>query len=323
MNLFDHVVAEHQFHPNFKSIMMRHALGIREVLDNWSDGFIDRDGKFVKEFQTTFNSSFWELYLFAVLKELKLEVDLTYHAPDFVLKDRGMVIEAAIASHAQDDIPEWKKTIAGITSEESFKAFGLSAIRLSNALMGKLKKYQKSYSQLPHVKNKPFVIALGNYSMQDFNLHGDVPLQWLLYDVLEMGSLEKNNGSLVDLGLFRSDRFEEISAVIHSSLATTGKARVLSKTTGDITCHAIRIKNLYELIKIEKNISEYKETLTDGLRLFVNPYARHPIDVDDFVKSDARIFLADKKGSLKISCHPDGDLCMRFINAKFTKDMLR
>lgn len=48
----------------------------REVLSGWASGFRDRDGKFVKEFQTTYNSSFWELYLFAAFKDLGCTADL-------------------------------------------------------------------------------------------------------------------------------------------------------------------------------------------------------------------------------------------------------
>lgn len=35
------------------------------VLPGWPTDFEDRDGKFVTEFRTTFNSSFWEFYLHA------------------------------------------------------------------------------------------------------------------------------------------------------------------------------------------------------------------------------------------------------------------
>jgi hypothetical protein len=45
---------------------------------------------------------------------------------------------------------------------------------------------------------------------------------------------------------------------ISSCIATFGKARVLSGIKGDITCHAIRIKDLYELVKVEENIANYK-----------------------------------------------------------------
>ena len=47
------------------------------MLNDWARGFRDRDGKFVQEFQRTFDSCFWELYVFAVLKQYRLEVDFT------------------------------------------------------------------------------------------------------------------------------------------------------------------------------------------------------------------------------------------------------
>jgi hypothetical protein len=74
------------------------AAGVREVVSGWADGFADRDGKFVEEFQMTYNSSFWELYLFAVLKHLGIKVDFSYEAPDFVAAAHPFAIEAAIAS---------------------------------------------------------------------------------------------------------------------------------------------------------------------------------------------------------------------------------
>jgi hypothetical protein len=64
MNLFQPVVEESRQHQNFRNLL---AIGngfILDVLNDWARGFEDRDGKFVQEFQTTFNSSFWELYLF-------------------------------------------------------------------------------------------------------------------------------------------------------------------------------------------------------------------------------------------------------------------
>jgi hypothetical protein len=57
----------------------------RRVLEEWAKGFIDRDGKFVNEFQTTFESSMWELYLNAYLRELGATLNFSHHAPDFVV----------------------------------------------------------------------------------------------------------------------------------------------------------------------------------------------------------------------------------------------
>jgi hypothetical protein len=112
MDLFTPVVTEDRLHHNFLATIRPNAVGVREVLSGWADGFVDRDGKFPAEFQTTYNSSFWELYLFAVLKHLGIKVDFSHGAPDFVAAEHPFAIEAAIASHARDDFPEWEKTFA-------------------------------------------------------------------------------------------------------------------------------------------------------------------------------------------------------------------
>lgn len=322
MDLFTPVVDGKDFHHNFVHTIAPSASGVRKVLQAWADGFADRDGKFVREFQTTYNSGFWELYLHAVLKHLKIDVDFSHHAPDFVCSNKALVIEAAIASHAHDDIPEWEKTIKDIIGDKDiYKIWTHSTIRLSNALHAKIKKYRENYSNLEHVKDKAFILAISNLTKPDFNLHGDVPMQWLLYDGLEQKVLHKSNGSEVPLGLFRSDAFSDISGVIYSSLATFGKARALGDDVGNFLFQAVRIKDNFTPIRIVAPKDEYKESLCDGLRLFLNPYAKHPLNTDDFDDMGIRTFVADKKGDYLVSCHPDGDLCMRLLHHVTENDL--
>jgi hypothetical protein len=63
MDLFTPVVGEQEQHPNFRSVSQQGNKFNYDVVNDWATGFKDRDGKFVKEFQITFDSSFWELYL--------------------------------------------------------------------------------------------------------------------------------------------------------------------------------------------------------------------------------------------------------------------
>ena len=42
---------------------------------------MDRDNKIIKEFQTSFNSTFWEVYLYAVLKNYGLDVNFNFSTP--------------------------------------------------------------------------------------------------------------------------------------------------------------------------------------------------------------------------------------------------
>ncbi|QGS68292.1 hypothetical protein CV093_05920 [Oceanobacillus sp. 143] len=54
----------------------------KNVIQDWSEGFEDRDNKIIKEFQTTFHSSFWEIYLYAVFKKLDYFIDMSVSRPD-------------------------------------------------------------------------------------------------------------------------------------------------------------------------------------------------------------------------------------------------
>jgi len=54
-DLFTPVVPSERFHPAFRNVLSRLTPHDRKVVNQWAEGFVDRDGKFVKEFQTTFD----------------------------------------------------------------------------------------------------------------------------------------------------------------------------------------------------------------------------------------------------------------------------
>ena len=313
MDLFTPVVPPNRMHQNFVRTLADTAASVRNVLTSWATGFVDRDGKFVLEFQTTYNSSFWELYLFAVLKEASIEVNFSHSAPDFVCQNLPMAIEAVIASHAHDDVPEWEKTMKGMVHDDLEGAYRQSIIRMSNAFLSKEQKFRSSYAALRHMPGKAFVIAMSNYGTQDFNMLGDVAMQRLLYDVWEEERVLKANGAPVDVGLFRSPRFSHVSVLLYSSVATFGKARVLGNENGQFLVHAVRIKDNITPLHIYQPIQDYSESLTDGLRLFVNPYADVPIDLNVFDDPGIRVFLPERDESISVSCHSHGDLCLRIV----------
>jgi len=83
MDLFTPIVPEEAWHPNFATLVRRKNEWNAAVLRDWATGFVDRDGKFVKEFQTTFNACVWELYLHAVLRNRKLPVNFESHGATY------------------------------------------------------------------------------------------------------------------------------------------------------------------------------------------------------------------------------------------------
>ena len=86
MDLFTPIVSPDKFHPNFQRVLVPGRAGEREIVSQWAEGFPDRDNKFVRELQTTFNSSFWEIYLYQLFKSYSYELDWTHASPDFWLQ---------------------------------------------------------------------------------------------------------------------------------------------------------------------------------------------------------------------------------------------
>lgn len=328
MDLFEDLQLSNQ-HQNYLSIL-KHAKEVdRMELLRWCDGFPDRDNKLVKEFQTTFNSSFWEIYLYALFKENNFNMNWSFSRPDFLLEYKGMniVVEATIAASAQGKTPEWEKDLSKGTPTEFKKMNIESIIRLSNSIRTKYKKYLNSYLKLDHVSSNPFVLAVAPFEQPHFNLQCDVPIMALLYDFYvnedkynnaphlypngppdeKLGWVEKENGSEVELGLFENDDYSEISAIIFSTTATWGKVEAMS--ANESTYRTINSvwwlddENKPEFTQSKGgNVTEY---VRDGLYVFHNPYADNPLDPDMFkLKGVTQVFV--DRDSKKITKQRNG-----------------
>lgn len=313
MDLFSLVDKKEKLHHHFISTLDPTAAGVRAVLSSWAEGFDDRDGKFVREFQTTYNSCFWELYLFAVLKQLGIKVDFAFDAPDFVSASHPIAVEAAIAGHSINDPITFPRTMALLANKDMEARRKASIIRLSNAFHAKSRAFRKRYVALPHMKDRSYIVAISNFGTQDSYLQADAPMQSLLFDIDKQKEVYKDNGAAVPLGLFRSNAHAHISAVLYSSLATFGKARALGNDEGDFTFRAMRKKEGEKPFYITASKADYKESLTDGLVLYTNPYAAIPLNAEVFKDPGIRRYVANAKGGFDASFHPEGDLYLRMV----------
>lgn len=324
-----------KLHPNFINLYNEKLPYARDLIKEWANGFEDRDNKFAKEFQTTFNSSFWELYLFASLKELGLTVNMEYDRPDFVVEgENGFIIEATIASHAQNETPEWQKDHL----EETFKEWPLEKIvdnatlRLANSFIAKSRMYKKSYNKLAHVKNKPYIIALAPFDSPYFFAQNHQAINRVLYgfdryvaidwddenrevlDAIYLEEIEKETGSSVPLGYFTNSDYSHVSAVIFSSTATFGKVRVMSEDPR-ITLVNFRRYNENSTQPLEGVVEKsiYEEHLLDGLVVFHNPFADIPFEVEEFFHPVIAHSIMDVETKEFISDIPNGYLFQRSI----------
>lgn len=308
MKLFDQIIDNQDLHPHFKTVMGDVKEPERQELMRWAYGFPDRDGKFVKEFQSSFNSCLWELYLFAVFKSYNFKFDWTHSSPDFhIISDRyEFIVEATTSNAAKNKINEWDKIYDYEDMKKiSFNELNIeSIIRLSNSITTKHKYFQKHYSKLNHVKNKPFVLALAPFEQPYFNLQLNRAIMALLYDyyvdedaylespgsypdgppVKQLGFVEKDNGANIPLGFFNDDQISEISAIIYSCTATWGKL--------DAVVDNNKVERIIESVwSTEPNgepkkrtclAKEYEESLTDGIQIYYNPYAKNPLPPEIF-----------------------------------------
>ncbi len=346
IDLFTPVVPDGEQHSNYRVIttpgLYRHE---RDVLSSWADGFVDRDGKIVKEFQTTFNSSFWELYLHASFRELGFTADYSKETPDFILSRDGyqIVAEATIASHPEGYTAEWEREISkeAIEKLDTEEIIELASVRLANALATKHKKYVESYSKLDHVKGLPFIICLAPFEQPFFFEQSDNAIRRVLYrfdrylykDLQDdqkrvitgevfCDSFVKSSGAEIEIGFFRDDRMKEVSAVIFSCCATFGKVRALAiETDYPILFMAKRYNDDgLESFRICQEKSEYKETLLDGLILMLNPFAERPFPLDAFRNREISIHCFDPETEKYLVNSPHGFLFQRSCMGAFPSE---
>ena len=300
LDLFKPIVAPDKFHPNFANCIARPNAYDNALLAKWADGFIDRDGKFVEEFQTTFNSCFWELYLHAVLKEAGCKIDFSHYAPDFVVTDPvPFLMEATVALNAKNALPEWSPLDLNNRPRDLNEFNRVAMIRLLNSISDKTKKYTEKYQKLPHVADKPFVLALTPFDRPFFYLQVQRAIEAVLYGFYvdeqehiddpskgweikgqRLRVVRKDNGVELPLGIFTDASHAHISAVVFNSSATWGKVRALCDDPYPfIYFSACRVDPRRDYMLVFQGAKAvYQETLFDGLRVYHNPHATYPLD---------------------------------------------
>jgi len=349
MDLFTPIVGHDEMYPHFKTVYSSpYYAPNRAVVSQWADGFVDRDNKFVKEFQTTFNSSFWELYLHGLFKSYGFSIDMSHSSPDFIINNgkQELVIEAVVASNAHDSPPEYATAPADIDflmkTGKDFTDFNMqSIIRLCNSITSKRKRYKERYSSLSHVQRKPFVIAVAPFHCPLHYLTADVPIRALLYDYYvdekamndnpelypdkrpptrHLGRVCKDNGTEIELGFFNDNCMPEISAVIFSHLATWGKTDALCDKIDEVEMlfATLRTEN-FNMIPNITTKATYRESIFDGLQIYHNPYALYPINEDFFRRKEvAQCFDFNESTDTLIydvdNNYNDGFLAFRSIN---------
>lgn len=329
MNLFKPVVDMDKMHPYVRKMIEDPDPYAQEVILGWADNFIDRDGKFVQEFQTTFNSSFWELYLFACLKELGCDIDFSQSVPDFVAKKSiiQFCIEARISNNPIDQPSESDHQTKLDTLLDPNKQidieriFTIATARIKKAIREKHNKLRSSYVHFDHVKEKPFVLAIAPFEQPFFQFQGIEAIMRVLYDstltfsgYMRLKDTVPRIDSGTRVGFFTRADMPEISAVIFSNVATFGKVRALSKDPNLVIFRTLKYgRDLYQPVPAVVNKADYQETLLNGVHVFHNPYAQRPLDWSVFDYPYVIQHKFDINRGLPVSNYKEGALIVRNV----------
>lgn len=314
VDLFTPVVAESKMHTQFHRFLeYAHWTPATGILKEMMRHFQDVDGNFVEQFQTTgFDSRLWELYLFAYLTEERLFIDRKFHAPDFVVQKFGktVCIEAVTVNptgSAKKNFTEGSLPAPKSPEEIESLLKDFMPIKFGSPLYSKLSK-DPPYWELPHVQGHPLVFAIADFHDVQSMLWSSSALWRYLYGVQhEFGfdadgkliisplKIDKHRFGTKEIpsGFFFLPEAENVSAILFSNSGTISKFNRMGKLAGfgssDIRlfrnglCHD-HSPNAHLPRKFYHEVAPglVTETWAEGLSMFNNPNARHPVPKELF-----------------------------------------
>ena len=305
VDFFTPAVGQEKLHPNFLKLAagdgFSAARAIIGAMMRWYD---DADGNFVEQFQTTgFDARMWELYLFAVLTEANFVVARPRPAPDFLA--RGLTGEFALeATTINPSVGSDGQRIASPEPEttEETKAYfkHYLPIRYAGPLTAKLRK---AYWEQPAASGKPLVFAIQDFHDMMSMVYSGSALATYLYGfdhethrdreghlrvIARQVEEHRWGGKVVQSGFFNLPGGEHVSAVLFNSGGTLSKFNRMGVCAGFGVDNVVLIRQ-GTAVDPDPNASEaapylhfvtegYPETWIEGMDVYHNPNALHPLD---------------------------------------------
>jgi hypothetical protein len=312
-----------KLHPQY--IELKNSPGFkpaRTILRSIQKTFVDPDGNFSEQFQTTgFDQRTFELFLNELFKSQNITIDRRYDRPDFLLSrdELTIALEAVTANPSNNSgivpysmIPDLDSTDSELGDLYRHEI----PIRLGSPLFSKLKK---EYWALPQVQGKPLVIAIQDFSRPGSLTSSSSALAQYLYGV-EYDALRDKSGNLVihhkpikehikgpkiiPSGFFNLPGAENISGVLFCNTGTIATFNRISHAGkgNDPNLRMFRYGTCYRhdqkatlpapfMYEIGSYQAE-KETWNQGTIFFHNPNALNPIPVG-WVGASADMYLKD------------------------------
>lgn len=182
-----------------------------------------------------FHTRLWEVLLLACFREQGLNVSQPHESPDFRIENRlgGEGWIEAVTANPQTPFEHVGAIPVGQPADARDLFLGPAALRFAKTMGSKL---QRCYDRLPHVMGKPFALAIADFHAPSSMVWSREALLGYLYGlVAETQTVDGVKTALstdaqtllgdtgFPAGLFRNDDHAELSAVVFSNAATTGK----------------------------------------------------------------------------------------------------
>ncbi|KAF1710238.1 glycosaminoglycan attachment protein [Pseudoxanthomonas sacheonensis] len=324
-----------KLHPSFDHVRQSdHFLPARSIMTEMMRHVVDVDGNFVEQFQTAgFDARVWELYLYAALLELGLFVSKPEPAPDFLVSDglAKVFIEAVTVNSSGGEPPLRPADLPIKRLPEEIHRLNQTKIpiKYGSALWSKLKR-KKPYWTLPDVQGHPLVFAIADFHEKQSMLWTSSGLFNYLYGLshdfrrdengqliisAEQFEVHEYEGKKIPSGFFFQPDAENISAVLFSATGTMSKFNRMGRLAGfghaDQRMLRIGYKHKHddnaafpEPFCIEIAPGEAHESWAEGLSMFHNPRALHPVDPRMFPGVAHHFFENGKIVSILPEFHP-------------------
>jgi hypothetical protein len=309
-DLFVPLLSDERLHPGFKHLRTSGSEEpARLMINQVYQDFTDPDGDFAEQFQTAgFDARTFELYLYAYFRSSGYEIRRESPGPDFIVTGSG--VSCAVEATTTNPTDGKKRTSDGIFDDLSPEAlrekiYGELPIRFGSPLKSKLdKRYDgKPYRELEQCRDMPFVIAIEAFHDSQALFFTDAALIHYLYGlgadvsrdqegrliIKNIKILEHRYGhKVVPSNFFAQPDTENVSAVLFTNCGTYPKFGRMGYQAGyhrgNITMFrrgtcihpdpnsATPAEFAYDL-----DFPPCEETWGQGLVVFHNPNARHPL----------------------------------------------
>lgn len=339
MDFFTPKGEESRLHPTFSMLATQTSyVAARRIIDLMMRWYRDQDGNFIEQFQTAgFDARIWELYLFATLVEAGYAIEQPNPAPDFkaIGLDGSFCVEATTINPSQDGSPAPRPSLDSPPNEVDAYLQHYLPIRYAGPLTAKLRK---RYWEHVDAAGLPLLFAIQDFHDDLSMTYSGTALSVYLYGtVVDTAPGTNNSGvtvrsiaqhrwgtKMVDSGFFFQPDAENVSAVLFNPAGTLAKFNRIGVATGFGASAVTLVHEGFrydgdppERVRFFIEVAEgYPERWIDGMNVFHNPRAVHPLEPELLPGAAHHRFVGGKFESLIPADHLESSRTLTVVKRR-------